>query len=110
MPREKISTAGSSASRFPIKPVEVLGAGRVLTVAEVDQYQGFLFDCNGAGRNLDLPVVAACKGVLLLIRNITGTAQTLTVRDAGSTTVIALTQNQSALIFCDGVAWSEVAS
>lgn len=109
MAREKIATAGSTASRFPIKPSESLAADRVLSTAEIDQYQGFLF-APTAGRNLDLPAEEACKGVVLFIRNIAGGAYTLTVRNDAGGTVIALTQNQASLIFCDGVAWSEVTS
>lgn len=105
--REKIAIAGSTASRFPIKSSESLTADRVLTTAEIDQYQGFLF-APTAGRNLDLPAEEACEGVLLLLANKAGGAYTLTVRNDAGGTVIAMTQNQVALLFCDGVAWSEI--
>lgn len=109
MPREKIATAGSLASRFPIKPSESLAADRVLSRAEIDQYQGFLF-APTAGRNLDLPAEEACAGVVLLLANKAGGAYTLTVRNDAGGTIIAMTQNQVSLIFCDGAAWSEVTS
>ena len=99
------SNAKSRTSRFPIKPVETLSGARVLTVAEVNQYQGFLFDPDGAGRNLDLPAEEACVGSLLFISNRADAAEVLTIRNDAGSTIATPTQNEACLVFCDGTSW-----
>lgn len=62
-------------------------------------------DLNGAARNLDLPAAAGNDGLTFTVRNITGTAQTLTIRDALAATVTTLAQNTFAVVHCDGTVW-----
>lgn len=65
-----------------------------------------LFDLNGAGRTLNLPLETASKFLFLLVINVTGTAQTLTIKDnASATTIISLAQNKIGLLWCDGTLW-----
>lgn len=99
------SGAKSRASRFPMKPLETLAGARVLTVAEVNQYQGFLFDPGGAGRNLDLPAEEACAGAILFISNRADAAEVLTIRNDAGTTIVTPTQNEACIVWCDGVSW-----
>lgn len=44
MARERIAiNSTANSSRFPSKPVEILTGDRVITLAEIDQYQAFAF-------------------------------------------------------------------
>jgi hypothetical protein len=109
MPRERISiapTAGSS--RMVTRPSETLSADRVLTVAELEQFQAVTF-ASGAARNLDLPAEGACAGSFLFIRNAFTAAFALTVRNPAAGTVLSLAQNKSGLVWCDGTTWHGVA-
>jgi hypothetical protein len=95
------------ASRQTCRPVEALSADRVLTLAEVEQWQTVAFSL-AAARNLDLPPVAHCQGVYLHVTNATAATFALTVRDALAATVVAIpaaATNRSAEVWCDGVRW-----
>lgn len=59
-------------------------------------------DCDGADRNIDLPTPATGTG--FVIKNV-GSANTLTVRDAGASTVTTLAADESCVVIYDGVAW-----
>ena len=84
--------------------LEVLGADRVLTVAEVNDNNIFSFD-PAAARNLDLPAEADCAGIVLYIHNEANAAEIITIRDDGGGTIVTPTQNESAIVWCDGVTW-----
>lgn len=104
--REAIATAPTArASRFTARPLETLSGARVLTIAEIEQWQAFAFDPGGAGRTVDLPAEEACKGVYLMISNKADAAEILTIRNDAGGTVVTPTQNEAAFIWCDGVAW-----
>ena len=87
-----------------VNVLEVLGADRVLTQAEVDDNNIFSFD-PAAARNLDLPAEADCAGIVLFIYNEANAAEVITIRDDAAATVCTPTQNESAIVFCDGVSW-----
>lgn len=57
----------------------------------------------GASENLDLPAVAACKGMVLFIFNTGG--EGIVVRGPGPVTVITLDTAQHGMVACDGSAW-----
>jgi hypothetical protein len=87
-----------------VNVLEVLGADRVLTQAEVDDNNIFSFD-PAAARNLDLPAEADNAGVVLFIANTANAAEVITIRDDAAGTVCTPTQAQSAMVWCDGVSW-----
>lgn len=87
-----------------VNVLEVLGADRVLTQAEVDDNNIFSFD-PAAARNLDLPAEADCAGIVLYIHNAANAAEIITIRDDAAGTVCTPTQGESAIVFCDGVSW-----
>ena len=87
-----------------VNVLEVLGADRVLTQAEVDDNNIFSFD-PAAARNLDLPAEADNAGIVLFIANTANAAEVITIRDDGAGTVCTPTQAESAIVFCDGVSW-----
>ncbi len=105
MPRERIATHPTArANRWSVKPVETLSDDRVITIAEVEQYQAFSFDPAGA-RNVDLPAEAACEGAYLFISNEANAAEVITVRDDGGSTIVTPTQGEAAMVWCDGTSW-----
>jgi len=90
---------------FSVAAAETLSGTRTLTVAEVSAAHIFHFDPGGAGRNLDLPAAASCSGLVLFIANKADAAEVLTIRDATTATVCTPAQNESAIVWCDGVTW-----
>jgi hypothetical protein len=106
MARERIATAPNGRSnRMSVKVNETLAGARVITQAEIERYQAMAFDPGGAGRNVDLPAVANNKGTYLYISNTADAAEVLTIRDAAAATIVTPTQNESCLVWCDGVRW-----
>jgi hypothetical protein len=68
-----------------------------------------VLDPGGAGRDVILPKEAASKGLRFVIRNAADAAEILTVKASdGSTVVVTPTQNETALVFCDGTTWRGV--
>ncbi len=94
-----------TASLFPAKIVETLGADRVITSSEVRRFNFFSFDPDGSARNLDLPAEAQCKGVFVFISNEADGAEIITIRDDGGSTLATPTQDEAAVLWCDGVTW-----
>lgn len=106
MVREKIAVGSlQSSSRFPAKVVETLSADRVITLDEIDRFQSFAFDPGGLGRNVDLPAEGECEGSIVAISNEADAAEIITVRNDGGGTILTPTQNEAALLWCDGVSW-----
>lgn len=107
MARERIATAPTGRSnRWSVPVSEVLAGTRVLTFAEVERFQAFSFDCNGAARNLDLPAEEGLIGAYLFINNLTAATHALTVRNDAAGTVVAIPATKSAVVWCDaGGVW-----
>ncbi|KKM85567.1 hypothetical protein LCGC14_1287740 [marine sediment metagenome] len=104
--RERIGIdSPNTASRFPTKAVETLGDNRTLLLGEVEAQQMFFFDPAGA-RDLTLPATADCVGVVLFISNEANAAEVITIKDAGGSTLCTPTQNEAAILFCNGALWS----
>lgn len=93
------------AHPFGVTVVETLAANRTLTQAEVDVGNVFSFDPGGSARNLVLPAEAANAGIILFIANTADAAEVITIQDDTPATVCTPTQNESAIVFCDGVSW-----
>ena len=90
---------------FKVTGVETLAAHRTLTQAEVDESVFWSFDPGGAARNLVLPAEAGCLGYMLFISNTADAAEVLTIQDDTPATVCTPTQNEDAIVWCDGVSW-----
>ena len=85
---------------------ETLAATKTL-VCDDAYYQ--VLDPGGAGRDVVLPKEAASKGLSFHIRNSADAAEILTIKASdGSTTVCTPTQNEAALVTCDGTTWRGV--
>lgn len=63
-------------------------------------------DPGGAGRTVDLPPEGESTGARLVLVNTADAAEDLTVRDdGGATTIVTISQNEEATVWCDGTAW-----
>jgi len=91
--------------RFAVAAAETLSGTRTLTLAEVEAADIFSFDPGGSARNLDLPAEADCTGICLRISNTADAAEVITIRNDGGGTICTPTQNEDAIVWCDGVAW-----
>ncbi len=104
--RERIGIdSPNTASRLPSKAVEVLGANRVLLIGEIEATNMFFFD-PGAARDLTLPAVAECVGVMLFISNEANAAEVITIKDADGNTICTPARDEAAILFCNGSLWS----
>lgn len=107
MPRENIAIGPSGrASRFSAATAETLSGNRTITFDEMERHNAFAFDpANGAGRNVTLPAESASKGAWLYVANTADAAEDLTVQDDGSSTIVTVSQNEAAFVWCDGESW-----
>ncbi len=81
---------------------ETLTGDRVLTH---DDTKLQLIDPGGASRNLDLPAEEESAGLTFFIKNQADAAEDLTVRDDAAATVVTISQNEGAIVWCDGTTW-----
>lgn len=96
------------AHKLSILPTETLAGGRTITVAECKEYGILSFDPGGAGRAITLPAIASTIGEIMVIANTADAAEVLTISDSVGT-VITPTQNESAILWNDGVRWRGIA-
>jgi hypothetical protein len=90
---------------FSVTVVETLSGARTLTQAEVDESVIWSFDPGGAGRTLTLPAEATSTGTILFISNEADGIEVLTINDDAAALVCSPTQDEAAIVFCDGVSW-----
>jgi hypothetical protein len=65
-------------------------------------------DPNGGAQNLTLPPEATSDGLMLVIVNTADANETVTVKDDGTATVVAIAQDKRAIVVCNGTIWEEV--
>jgi hypothetical protein len=87
-----------------VNVLETLTGHRTLTQAEVDDNNIFTFDPDGA-KNLILPAEANNTGIVLYIHNAASGAEIITIQDDTPATVCTPTENETAVVWCDGVSW-----
>lgn len=81
-----------------------------LTAAQVAEQTIWVIDPGGAGRKILLPAEADCKGLMLVIKNSADAAEILTIKeDSDTTTIVTPTQNETAILFCNGTTWMGIA-
>lgn len=93
------------AHPFSVAATETLTGHRTLTTAEVKASAFMSFDPGGSARNLVLPAEAECAGIMLFISNQADGAEVITIQDDTPATVCTPTQNEDAIVWCDGVKW-----
>lgn len=65
-----------------------------------------VLDPDGAARDVLLPPEADSLGRIMIIINTAGGAENLVVKeDSDTTTIVTVSQNERAILFCDGTAW-----
>lgn len=93
------------AHPFGYTTAETLTGARTLTAAEVASTSVFAFDPGGAARDLTLPALATSAGMVLFIANTADAAEVITIKNPAAATICTPTQAESAIVWCDGVAW-----
>lgn len=97
------------AHPLAVAAAETLTGHRTLTIAEISEAQMWNFDPGGAGRNVVLPAVGVSAGLFLFIGNTADAAEVLTIQNAAAATICTPTQNESAIVWCDGATWRGIA-
>lgn len=107
MARERIGTShlSQTTSRHPAAAAETLSGARTITVDEINRNQSFAFDPGGAGRTITLPAEGDSEGAWVFIANTADAAEILTINNDGGSTICTPTQNETALLVCDGTTW-----
>jgi len=78
--------------------------GAALSLVAKDTCLQFI-DPGGAARTITLPAEADSKGKIFIIMNTADAAEILTIQDDTPATVVTPTQNECAVVFCDGTTW-----
>lgn len=60
-------------------------------------------------RTVTLEAESGAAGRFRLIVNAANAAEVITVQDDGAATISTPTQNEAALLYCDGTSWTEIA-
>ena len=82
--------------------VETLAADKTLTHDDVELQ---VLDPGGAARNVDLPAEEESAGLRFVIANTADAAEVITVRNDAAGTICTPTQNETAVVWCDGTNW-----
>ena len=108
------STTGYSAGDRPSGGAHEMGAGyysatltgaTVLTMA----YQNRLkLNPGGAGRTVTLPAEEGNAGAWFEILNTADDAEDLTVENDAASTIVTISQNEKAIVVCDGSEWAHM--
>lgn len=64
-----------------------------------------VLDPGGAGRTITLPAEADSDGLCFIIVNTADAPEDLTVNDDAAGGVVTVSQNEMAVVVCDGAAW-----
>ena len=82
--------------------IETLAGNKTLTV---DDARVQVLDPDGSARDLTLPAEALSTGDSFIVHNAAGGAEAITVKDDTPATVGTVSQNESAIFYCDGTTW-----
>ena len=97
------TTSAVAAVRTAVVPTATTAAGTVALTTESTAIQ--LIDAGGSARDVTLPAEASSEGLWFLITNTSDGDETLTVKDDGASTIVAIGQNEAAFVSCDGTSW-----
>ncbi len=85
-------------------PVATTASGHLTLYKDSKNIQQI--DANGSGRNVTLPAVGDCTGFIFRVINTSSTAVSLTVKNAGASTIGVVAQYQAGDFYCDGATWT----
>lgn len=84
--------------------IGVITATGNLTLTE--RYANHLkIDPSGSARDVNLPAEATSNGMWFEIVNAADASENLVVKDDGGATIVTISQNEKAKVFCDGSSW-----
>ena len=66
-------------------------------------------DPGGASRDVTLEAEAGCPGRVRWIVNAADADEDVVLKNDGGSTIVTIDQNESAVVYCDGTAWSLIA-
>lgn len=81
---------------------ETLAANKTLTVNDARVQ---VLDPGGSARDVTLPAEGSSAGDSFIIHNAADAAEAITVKDDTPATVGTVSQNESAIFYCDGTTW-----
>ena len=82
--------------------VLTLAANKTLTRADQNFQK---LDPGGSARDVVLPAEASSSGTWYYILNAADAAENLVVKDDGGATIVTISQNEAAIVICNGNAW-----
>jgi hypothetical protein len=83
--------------------VETLAGSKTLTPQDAT-FQ--LLDCDGSGRDVNLPAEEASQGLFFVIKNVTAATHAITVKDdSGVSTIDSISAVSFGIFVCDGSSW-----
>ena len=65
-------------------------------------------DPGGAHRDVTLPAEEGNSGMWFLILNTAAAAENLVVKDDAAATIVTISQNEAAIVTCDGSSWEHM--
>ena len=65
-------------------------------------------DPNGSARDVTLPAEEASEGLFFWILNTANAAENLVVKNDAASTVVTISQNEAAVVVCDGSSWEHM--
>ncbi len=90
--------------RFGVETETLAAAKTLTTLSPTLQF----LDPGGAGRDINLPAEADSQGLVFIISNEADAAEVLTIKNDGGGTICTPTQNEAAIVFCNGTVWSGI--
>lgn len=82
--------------------VETLTGNKTLAVSDKICQK---LDPGGSARDVTLPAEAAGESLGYIITNAADGAENLVVKNDGGSTIVTISQNESAMVVCDGTTW-----
>tara|TARA_Y100000310_G_scaffold318644_1_gene372984 strand:- start:537 stop:881 length:345 start_codon:yes stop_codon:yes gene_type:complete len=82
---------------------ETLAGGKTLTVNSPTLQ---MLDPGGSARTVVLPAEADSDGLVFIISNEADAAEIITVDDDAGAAIVTPTQNEAAIVWCDGTSWA----
>lgn len=82
---------------------ETLAAARPLTSADGNFLK---FDPGGASRDVTLVAEEGASGAFYWIANAADAAENLVLKNDAGSTIVTINQNESAVVWCSGSAWT----
>lgn len=84
---------------------EALSGAKTLSPGD-SQFQRL--DPDGSARDVNLPPEGSSQGLWYYVLNTANAAENLVVKDDGGSTIVTVSQNEAAIVVCDGTSWEHM--